>query len=72
MKPFTLHKVKLPDSYTGYEDYYRDLGIRDGQIILCLSEISNMPNHFAVVSSKGTVVYGLHSDMFVEVMEDEI
>lgn len=74
MKPLYLYKLQLPTSYDGYEDYYKKLLDinNDNDHVLCLGEIGNMKDHYAVVTHTGKVIYGLHPEIFVELSEDEV
>ena len=73
MKPNTLYKMKFDNSYAIYKDYYLDmLGTDEDGTVLCLGEITNMPDCYIIVGNNGIVRYGLHSDMFVECTEDEV
>lgn len=57
---------KPPD---GYETVYP---WREGEHLLYLGEIVNMPGHVAVVDKKGKVQWGYHDDNFRNPTEEEI
>lgn len=60
----TRKRFKLPAEYKDYQDYYLSLGFKDGDLILCLGEIENMPGHLAIVNRNGQVRWGLHPELF--------
>jgi hypothetical protein len=75
MKPMTLYRMQIhaDSAYEPHIQYYEELlGIKnfDPRGVLCLGEISNMPNHYAIVGMNGKTVYGLHSDIFQEMIDD--
>jgi hypothetical protein len=53
---------------TEYEGGYP---FRNGDTVLMLGEITNMPGHVAVALSDGRVVHGFHAEWFRELTEDE-
>lgn len=57
---------KPPD---GYETVYP---WREGEHLLYLGEIANMPGHVAVVDKKGKVQWGYHDDNFRHPTEEEV
>ena len=61
--------VELPEGYKDHAGY----PWRDGDAVLFLGEILNMPGgHCAVVSKDGTVNWAFHTDNFREPTEDEL
>jgi hypothetical protein len=42
-----------------------------GKAYLFLGEIPNMPGHCALAESNGKVMFGYHTDEFIELTEDE-
>jgi ribosomal protein S27AE len=61
--------VDLPEGYKDHPGY----PWKDGDAVLFLGEILNMPGgHCAVVSKDGTVNWAFHTDNFREPTEDEI
>lgn len=72
MKNMTLYKVDIESNYSGYKYYYQNKGLEHGEVVLSLCEISNMPNHYAVVNNEGKIIYGLHSNMFIKLQEEDI
>ena len=52
----------------GYEDHYP---WKEGEGVLSLGEIENMPGHVAVVTRDGKVHWGYHDDNFREATEEE-
>lgn len=71
--PLTLVQLNVPESTLDYKGYYENiLGVNNlGEHLLCLGEISNMPNHYAVCNSDGQIKFGLHADIFKIVSEEE-
>lgn len=71
----TLRKLKLPRLVVadippkGFEGKYP---WKDGQTLLFLGEIEQMPGHCVVVDKAGKVHWGFHTDNFREPTEDEI
>lgn len=45
---------------------------KNGDTVLALGEIDNMPDHFAVVTRDGKIHYGYHDENFREPTDDEI
>ena len=45
---------------------------QNGESVLLLGEIENMPGHVAVVTRDGKVHFGYHEDTFRQPTEDEI
>lgn len=73
MKANTLYKFIFPDVYVGNSAYYLDLfecGVDD--CVLCLGEITNMPDRYIMVSKSGKVIYGVCSDIFIECGPNDI
>lgn len=64
IKPLTLVRYKKPD------DAEPDYPFTDGEILLYIGEISNMPGHCAVATRDGKVHYGWHPEMFVPIVEE--
>lgn len=67
-------QIHVDGPYADHVSYYEDLlGVKnfDHFGVLCLGEITNMPGHYVIVGKNGKVVYGLHSDIFQELSEDE-
>lgn len=64
--------LDVEDFYENHEEhhannYLRMLGFeRDSKHKSCtiLGELANMPNHYVVVGNNGTIVSGLHGDIF--------
>jgi hypothetical protein len=52
-----------------YADKYP---FKNGESVLFLGEIENMPGHVAVVTRDGKVHYGYHDDHFREPTEEEL
>ncbi len=59
-----------PKEYaTTYKQYYP---FKDGECLLYLGEIPNMPGHVAVVDWNGKVHWGYHMEDFRNPTEDEL
>lgn len=64
-----------PDSvYADYlEAYQRELGVLNGQVVLCLGEISNQPGHYICVNGTTLqVVAGFHADLFRPAEDEDL
>jgi len=62
-------RIVVADIPAGYEDRYP---FQNGETVLLLGEIENMPGHIAVVTRDGKVHFGYHNDTFREPTEDEM
>ncbi len=62
-------RVMIADLPKGYKDKYP---WEDGQAVLIVGEIENMPGHCIVVDRAGKVSWGYHTDGFREPTEDEL
>ena len=61
---------KLPPEYQPWADHYTGLGFKDGDLVLYLGEIENMPGHVAVVNRNGQVRWGFHPELFEDFDEE--
>lgn len=52
-----------------YEDLYPFI---NGEVVLFLGEIIQMPGHCIVAKKDGRVLWGYHTDYFREPTEDEV
>jgi hypothetical protein len=43
-----------------------------GEALLFVGEITNMPGHCVLVRKDGKVLWGYHTDNFIELMEEEL
>lgn len=64
----TLAKVQFPKVYAEYAPMYP---FKDGDTVLLLGEIENMPGHVAVALKDGRVLGGFHPELFRVLSEDE-
>ena len=74
-KPLQLVKVKLPKSVQNHaESRTMNTGypFKNGEMLLWLGGIPQMPGHCVVVNKNGKVLWGYHTDNFVEPDEDDI
>jgi hypothetical protein len=56
--------------FDGLPKEYRDgYPFEEGELILFMGEIENMPGHCVVVKRNGKVIWGYHTDHFFEVEE---
>jgi hypothetical protein len=62
-------RIKIVDLPEGYEDKYP---FQNGDSVLFLGEIENMPGHVAVVTKDGKVRFGFHEENFREPTEEEV
>lgn len=62
-------KIVIADPAPGYEDKYP---WKNGECLLLLGEIENMPGHVAVCDRSGRIHWGYHDDSFREPKPDEI
>lgn len=46
---------KLPFEYQPWTEHYTGLGFKNGDMVLYLGEIDNMPGHVAVVNRNGQI-----------------
>lgn len=53
-------------------DYADKYEWEDGECLLSLGEISNIPGHIAVVDKNGKVYWALHADSFREALDDDL
>jgi len=60
--------VNLPEGFKNHEGYPWN----DGDTVLVLNEIQNMPGHCVVVDKKNQLSWGFHTDNFREPTEDEL
>ena len=60
-----LVAVSLPE---GYEEHYP---FANGDTMLMLGEIEQMPGHVVVVNKEGKVFWGYHDDHFRKLTEEE-
>lgn len=58
--------VNVVDIPHGYRNEYP---FKNGDHLLMLGEIENMPGHVAVVLNDGSIAWGYHDDYFEEVEE---
>lgn len=78
IKPNTLVQLSIdPKSpYGDYITYYEvELGVKNnGQDLLCLGEISNMPDHYILVSRTipQKIVFGMHPEIFKVLDGDDL
>jgi len=59
--------VNLPEQHKDHPYPFKD-----GECVLLLGEIENMPGHVAIATRDGKVHFGYHDDNFREPTEDEI
>lgn len=52
--------------------YHKSYPFLRDKAYLFLGEIPNMPGHCAVAGQNGTVMFGYHTDEFVELTEEEV
>ena len=76
IQPLTLVVLDVPE-YNGNVTHYENLlGVPNNNgtssLVLCLGEVVNMLGHYAFLTKSGTVVYGLHSDIFRMPTDDEL
>lgn len=69
-KPRQLSLVKF-DTTRLTHDELRQYPFAKGQSYLFLGEIPNMPGH-CVVELDGKIVWGYHTDNFIELTEEEV
>ncbi len=70
MKSFKQYQIVIFDTPPkGYENQYP---FKEGQSLLFLGEIVQMPGHCIVVDKIGKMHWGFHTDNFREPTEDEI
>lgn len=73
LKTNTLYAMVFPEAYLTSKYYYISLfGGEEDDAVLCLGEITNMPEHYIMVGKNGIVRYGLHADLFRELDIDEV
>jgi hypothetical protein len=60
-----IAEVTLP---AGYEDQYKD--IQNGEHVLLLGEITNMPGHMVLVNNQDKILWGYHREDF-RILSDE-
>jgi len=53
------------------EDYMQKYPFRNGDIVLFMGEVEQMPEHSVIATRDGKVHFGYHSDWFVKLTEDE-
>ena len=58
MKPNTIYKFSIEYQI----DYFKSIGLHNGDNVVCLGEITNMPDHYIVVTREGKVLWGLHPE----------
>jgi len=61
--PYLCRVVDLPD-VAGYP-------FENGDVVLMLGEIANMPGHVAIVTEQGVVKFGFHAEHFDPLSTDE-
>lgn len=71
---FVVLNIEETSAYYPYQEKYEEtLGVKNGGVVLCLGEITNMPHHFVFVNKKtNTIVTGLHCDLFRPATEDDL
>ena len=75
MKTNTLYKFDIPPDIKNADNilYWENLlGIKMGETILCLGEITNMQDHYIVVGKNGRVIYGVDSMYLSEATDDDL
>lgn len=60
--------VQLPNGFKDHPGYPWN----DGDTVLVLNEIQNMPGHCVVVDKENKISWGFHTDNFREPTEDEL
>jgi hypothetical protein len=63
-----LAKVQFPAVYVEYAPEYP---FKEGDVVLLLGEIENMPGHLVVALMDGRVLFGFHPELFRVLTEDE-
>jgi len=64
-RQYSLVKAVLAEEY---EDQYP---FANGDTFIFLGEIIQMPGHCVIAAKNGQVLFGYHTDNFVELTEDE-
>ena len=65
-------RIKVFELPECYQDQDHTYPFKDGEHVLYLGEIENMPGHVTVVTRDGKVHWGYHPENFREPTEDEV
>jgi hypothetical protein len=66
---FNVPQLVIFEAPKGYENHYP---WRNGDHMLFMGEITNMPGHCVIVNKEGKTFWGYHTDNFREPREDEL
>mgnify|MGYP003386000004 CR=1 FL=1 len=72
MQPRNLSLVKFNEGYTLPPGMREKYPFAIGETLLFVGDVINMPEHCVVVKSDGNILWGFHSDNFVELTDDEV
>lgn len=53
------------------EEYHKKYPFKEDDVFVFLGEIKQMPGHCIVAGKDGRVIWGYHTENFVELTEDE-
>lgn len=71
---YVVLSIEPSGPYADQLQYYENvLGAKNGSLVLCLGEISNMPNHYACVNdTTKQVVSAFHCDIFRPATDEDL
>lgn len=71
---YVVLNIEDPGLYADYVQHYENaLGTKNGGLVLCLGEISNMPNHYICVNDTTKQIVGnFHCDIFRPATDEDL
>lgn len=71
---YVVLNIEDPGPYADQLSYYEKvLGAKNGGLILCLGEITNMPNHYICVNdTTKQIVTAFHCDLFRPATDEDL
>jgi hypothetical protein len=77
-RPFVANRTALPNTLMRFDfdsvpkEYHHQYPFSPKDTLLFLGEMPQMPGHCVVATKEGKVLWGYHTDNFIELTEDEL